>query len=74
LRWGDRERAVAWLRAIQGLTREGPFGQAHTVFPGGAKKSSFFNGNCYFESAGSGFATTLLEDLDQSAPPTAEHA
>jgi hypothetical protein len=63
LRWGDRERAMAWLRAIQGLTREGPFGQAHTVFPGGAKKSSFFNGNCYFESAGSAFATTLLEDL-----------
>ncbi len=64
LRWGERERALEWLRAIQALTREGPFGQAHNLFDGGARKSSFFNGNCYLNSAGAAFATTLLEDLE----------
>jgi hypothetical protein len=64
LRYGEREKALEWLRAIQKLTREGPFGQAHNVFPGGARKSSFYNGNVYFESAGCAFATTLLEDFE----------
>lgn len=32
-------------------------------FPSRTRKSSFFNGNCYFESAGCGFATMILEDL-----------
>jgi len=75
LRFGCREKALAWLRRIQELTREGPFGQAHYIhaqdsreavdrgFPSRTRKASFFNGNCYFESAGCGFATTLLEDL-----------
>jgi hypothetical protein len=75
LRFGYREEALAWLRRIQELTREGPFGQAHFIHPEGSaeagnssfpsrtRKASFYNGNCYFESAGCGFATTLLEDL-----------
>ncbi len=63
LRFGEREKALAWLERIQELTREGPFGQAHFVHPDGrARKASFYNGNCYLESAGCGFATTLLED------------
>jgi hypothetical protein len=32
-------------------------------FPSRTRKSSFFNGNCYFESAGCGFASMILEDL-----------
>lgn len=64
LRFGEREKALAWLARIQELSREGPFGQAHLVHADGrARKASFHNGNCYFESAGCGFATTLLEDL-----------
>ncbi len=75
LRFGQRERALAWLGRVQELTREGPFGQAHFVhaadspaarergFPSRTRKASFFNGNCYFESAGCGFATTIIEDL-----------
>jgi hypothetical protein len=75
LRFGERERALAWLTRLQELTREGPFGQARFIhaadsdearnrsFPSRTRKASFFNGNCYFESAGCGFATTILEDL-----------
>jgi hypothetical protein len=87
LRFGEREKALQWLSAIQELTREGPFGQAHFIhsptdaeawppregeapaeplldgFPSRTRKASFYNGNCYFESAGCGFATTILEDL-----------
>ncbi len=65
LRFGEREKAIGWMKRIQELTREGPFGQAHFIHPEGARKASFFNGNCYFESAGCGFATTILEDLPQ---------
>lgn len=75
LRIGDRSKALAWLTRLQELTREGPFGQARFIhprgtpaaenrtFPSRTRKASFFNGNCYFESAGCGFATTILEDL-----------
>ncbi|MBI5863850.1 MAG: hypothetical protein HZB38_04965 [Planctomycetes bacterium] len=77
LRFGARKEAIRWLAGIQELTREGPFGQAHFIhdddgdalgagdhgFPSRTRKASFFNGNCYFESAGCGFATALLEDL-----------
>jgi hypothetical protein len=63
LRFGYRDKALAWLKRIQELTREGPFGQAHYIHPYGTRKASFYNGNCYFESAGCGFASTLLEDL-----------
>lgn len=63
LRFGYRDQAIAWLKRIQELAREGPFGQAHYIHPYGTRKASFYNGNCYFESAGCGFATTLLEDL-----------
>lgn len=75
LRIGDRSKALAWLMRLQELTREGPFGQARYIhakgspaaenrtFPSRTRKASFFNGNCYFESAGCGFATTILEDL-----------
>lgn len=75
LRLGERPRALDWLTRVQKLTREGPFGQAHyihsqdsaeaanTSFPSRTRKASFYNGNCYFESAGCGFATTLIEDL-----------
>jgi hypothetical protein len=75
LRIGQRDRAVAWLQRIQELTREGPFGQAHFIhaadspeganptFPSRTRKASFYNGNCYFESAGCAFATAILEDL-----------
>jgi hypothetical protein len=67
LRFGEREKALAWMRRIQELTREGPFGQAHFVHADGARKASFFNGNCYFESAGCGFATTLLDEAPARA-------
>lgn len=75
LRFGERKKAIAWLCRLQELTREGPFGQAHFIhaaesdeaqnrsFPSRTRKASFFNGNCYFESAGCGYATTILEDL-----------
>jgi len=62
-RFGEREKVLRWLTAIQELTREGPFGQAHFVHADGARKASFFNGNCYFESAGCGFATMLLDEV-----------
>ncbi|MBK8977373.1 MAG: hypothetical protein IPM29_15790 [Planctomycetes bacterium] len=63
LRFGRRDRALEWLRAIQELTREGPFGQAHYVHPDGrARKASFHNGNCWFAAAGCAFATLLLEE------------
>lgn len=68
LRLGQREKAIAWLLRMQELTREGPFGQAHYIHSDGTtRKASFFNGNCYFEAAGCGLATTILEDL--TAPP-----
>jgi len=64
LRFGQRDKALAWLARIQELCREGPFGQAHLIHPDGrARKASFYNGNCYFAAAGCAFATTLLEDL-----------
>jgi hypothetical protein len=75
-RFGERERAERWLLKLQELTREGPFGQARFIhppdsvegsnptFPSRTHKASFFNGNCYFESAGCGFATTLLESRE----------
>jgi len=67
LRFGQREETLAWLKRLQELTREGPFGQAHFIHEVDGRrvtrKASFFNGNCYFESAAAGFATTLLEEL-----------
>jgi hypothetical protein len=62
LRFGERERALEWLRRIQELTLEGPFGQAHMVFPDGARKASFYNGNVYMEAGGCAFATLLLDE------------
>jgi hypothetical protein len=77
LRLGRGEVARTWLRAVQELTREGPFGQAHMVWPEGARKASFFNGNVYFNAAGAAFAAMLLDDLElagssATAPPAAE--
>lgn len=63
LRFGEREKAVAWLRNIQELTREGPFGQAHFIHDYGTRKASFYNGNVNLEACGCGFAATLLDDL-----------
>jgi hypothetical protein len=63
-RFGRSEEALAWLRRIERVTREGPFGQAHLIHPDGARKASFFNGNMYFAAAGCGYAATLLDDLD----------
>jgi hypothetical protein len=62
-RFGLRDEALAWLRRIERLTHEGPFGQAHSIHTRGARKASFFNGNLYFAAAGCGFAATLLNDL-----------
>lgn len=63
VRFGRRDEALAWLRRLEGLTREGPFGQAHFIHADGTRKASFFNGNMYFAAAGCGFANTLLEDF-----------
>jgi hypothetical protein len=63
LRFGRADLALPWLRRIERLTREGPFGQAHFIHEGGARKASFFNGNMYLETAGCAYAATLLDDL-----------
>lgn len=70
LRLGERDLALRWLHRIQELTHEGPFGQAHILTPSGARKASFFNGNCHLGGSGSGFASTLLElaNLDRGQP------
>jgi hypothetical protein len=65
-RFGRRAEALAYLRRIETLTHEGPFGQAHFLHPDGPRKASFFNGNMYLEAAGCGFAATLLDDLPGS--------
>lgn len=62
-RFGRRDEALAWLRRLENLTREGPFGQAHFIHPDGARKASFFNGNMYFAAAGCGYAAALLDDF-----------
>lgn len=62
-RFGRRDEALAWLRRLERLTREGPFGQAHFIHSHGARKASFFNGNMYFAAAGCGFVSTLLDDF-----------
>jgi hypothetical protein len=62
-RFGRAEEAAAWLRRLERLTNEGPFGQAHFIHPSGTRKASFFNGNMYFAAAGCGYAATLLDDL-----------
>ncbi len=63
LRFGERPKAEAWLRRLQETTREGPFGQAHLIHDDGARKASFFNGNCYFNASGSAYASMLLDDF-----------
>lgn len=63
-KFGYRDEATAWLGRLERVTREGPFGQAHFVWPDGARKASFFNGNMYLESAGAAFAATILDDLE----------
>ncbi|MBL1216616.1 MAG: hypothetical protein D8M59_03895 [Planctomycetes bacterium] len=86
LKFGEREKVIAWLERLEQLTHEGPFGQAHFIHdassslaPGECtgghadgtgnrvnrmtRKASFFNGNCYFESAAVGFAVMMLDDL-----------
>lgn len=63
VRFGFMERAMPWLLRIQDLTYEGPFGQAHFVFPDGARKASFYNGNCYMEAGGCTFATLVLDEM-----------
>lgn len=69
LKFGERNKALSWLERLEVLTHEGPFGQAHFIHEGDGgrrvtRKASFFNGNCYFESAACGFAVTLLDDLN----------
>ncbi len=66
LRFGERQKAEVWLRRLQETTREGPFGQAHFVHAEGARKASFFNGNCYFNASGSAYASMLLDDYGTS--------
>lgn len=64
-RWGQPQKALDWLRRISTVTREGPFGQAHSINDQSegpqAHKASFINGNCYLEVCGSRFATALLQ-------------
>ncbi|MCC7387621.1 MAG: hypothetical protein IT431_02520 [Phycisphaerales bacterium] len=62
-RFGRCDEALGWLRRLERLTHEGPFGQAHFIHPDGCRKASFFNGNMYLEPAGCAFATVLLEDF-----------
>ncbi len=64
LRFGEREKAQAWLQRIQRLTHEGPFGQAHQIFEDGARKASFYNGNGYLGGCGSAYAVTILDDME----------
>lgn len=63
LRFGLRGQAVAWMKRIQELTYEGPFGQAHFIHDYGTRKASFYNGNVNLEACGSAFASTILDDL-----------
>jgi hypothetical protein len=63
LRFGLKDKAMPWLKRIEELTYEGPFGQAHYVFPDGARKASFYNGNCYMEAGGCTFATMVLDEM-----------
>ena len=67
-RFGRQEEALAWLRRLERLTDEGPFGQAHFIHPDGTRKASFFNGNMYFAAAGCGYAATLLDDFGDPGP------
>jgi hypothetical protein len=60
-RLGYEKEALEWLRRVERVTREGPFAQAHFIYPDGARKASFFNGNMNFAAAGCGFAGVLLE-------------
>jgi hypothetical protein len=62
-RFGFREEALAWLKRLEHVTHEGPFGQAHYVHPEGARKASFFNGNMYLETAGCAYVPMILDDL-----------
>lgn len=63
VRLGYRDQALSWLRQLERVTREGPFGQAHFIHPEGARKASFFNGNMYLSTAGCAYAATILDDL-----------
>lgn len=63
LRFGEREKAVRWLKNIQKLTYEGPFAQAHFIHDYGTRRASFYNGNCSLEACGSGFAATIIDDM-----------
>jgi hypothetical protein len=62
-RFGEQRRAVDWLKRLERVTREGPFGQAHHVWPDGARKASFYNGNVYFGACGSLYAAAILDHL-----------
>lgn len=62
-RFGERDKAIRWLKNIQELTYEGPFGQAHFIHDYGTRKASFYNGNVYLEACGCGFAATILDDM-----------
>ncbi len=62
LRFGEHDLAREWLLALQELTGEGPFGQAHFIHDDGVRKASFFNGNCYFNAAPAAYAAMLLDD------------
>lgn len=61
-RFGHAAQAMDWLKRLQRLTHEGPFGQAHYIHDDGTRKASFYNGNCYLGASGSAFAATLLEE------------
>jgi hypothetical protein len=63
-RFGRRDEALSWLKRLERLTHEGPFGQAHFIHPDGTRKASFFNGNMYFAAAGCGYASVLLDDFE----------
>ena len=63
LRFGERGKALEWLRRVQEHTLEGPFGQAHALADGGARKAGPCRAGTPFGAAGGAFAGVLLEDL-----------
>ena len=61
-RFGERERAEAWLRRAQEVTREGPLGQAYALHAHGVRKAHPAQGGRAWSAAGAAFAAVLLED------------
>jgi hypothetical protein len=62
-RFGDFASALALLRRVEPVLREGPFAQSHEILPGGRVRISGDPSQDFHEIAGASYLQTVVKGL-----------